>query len=192
MTDEKQQELADEAVAPDTEFLSTGVDLRTRTIRVGDIEDGVADYFFMQMHLLIAAGTEPIHLIINSRGGCLQDALGMYDCIRTAGCQVVCEVYAHCMSAAVLLAAACDVRLIHRHALVMVHNPTHGHEGDSFSIETWGRRAKKDREHIYRILGERSHKPAAHWRRKCVRGDYVIEADKAVELGLFDTVIDYD
>ncbi len=177
---------------PGDEFLSTGVCLHTRTIVVGDIEDGASDAFVMRMHVLMARGADPIHLLLNSRGGSLLDALGMYDFIRTAGLTVTCEVYGHCMSAAVLIAQACDQRLIHQHALVMIHNPSHGHEGDSFSVETWGKRAKNDREQIYQILADHTGKTRAFWRRKCSKGDYLFDADSAVKAGLFDSVIDHD
>src|SRR3954471_21498896 len=110
---------------PDAEFLSTHLDLAGRTLYVGDIEEGVADLFIKSMHLLRQADPgAPIHIMINSHGGSLMDALGMYDCIRTAGVLVTCEVFAHCMSAAVLVAQACDNRLLHRSSLVMVHNPS--------------------------------------------------------------------
>lgn len=177
---------------PSVEFLNTHLDIAGRTIFVGDIDEGVADQFIKSMHILKQASSEPITIIINSHGGSLVDAFGMYDCIRTAGTVVTCEVFAHCMSAAVIVVLACDRRLVHTNALTLLHNPSHDISGDSFSIETWGKHAGKTRTMIYKVLAEHTEKPASFWRRKCSKGDYLLDAPDAVKLGIFHSIIEHD
>lgn len=191
MTDQPQAQAA-EAELPSLDFLSTNLDLVSRTLYVPDIDDGVGDHLLKCLHLLLMASQEPVHLIINSRGGSLVDAMGVYDAIRTAGTTVTCEVFAHCMSAAVLIAQACDRRLIHKNALVMLHNPSHNCEGDSFSFENWAKLAVKQRRQIYQLLASHTTKPVSYWKRACSRGDRIWTSDEAVECGLFDVVIEHD
>ncbi len=177
---------------PGTEFLSTNLDVASRTLYVGDIEDGAASLFLKSLHVLLVHSSEPVHIMLNSKGGDLLDAFGMYDAIRTASTTVTCEVFGHCMSAGVLIAQACDRRLIHENALVMIHNPSHVLEGDSYSTETWGKWAGVIRKKLFRILAKHTEKPIAFWERRCARGDRLYDAQSAVDVGLFDSIIEHD
>lgn len=177
---------------PGLEFLETHLDLPTRTIFVGDIEEGAGNHFLKCLHILLMHSQEPVHIMLNSRGGDLLDALGMYDAIRTAGTVVTCEVFGHCMSAGVLVAQACDKRLIHRNSMVMVHNPSHANEGDSFSMETWGKWCGTARTKLHKILAHHTGKPEAYWDTATARGDKLFDAEQAVAAGLFDAIIEHD
>ncbi len=177
---------------PDAEFLSTHLDIPGRTLYVGDIDEGVADLFIKSMHILLQASNAPVHIMINSHGGSLVDALGMYDCIRTAGTVVTCEVFGHCMSAAVIVALACDQRFAHQNSLTLLHNPSHECSGDSFSVETWGKYAGRTRKQVYSILAKHTGQSQDFWRRKCSKGDFLLDAPEALALGIYDTIIEHD
>lgn len=134
----------------------------------------------------------PVRILMKSGGGDWIGALSIYDAIVDCDTLVTIEVYGQCMSGAVVIAQACDERLLHPNAVVMVHNGTHSGEGESQTFETWGKYAKAERTRMYNLLATKSKKDAAYWRRRCARGDYIMDADKAVELGLFDGVIRRD
>jgi ATP-dependent Clp protease protease subunit len=178
--------------AVSTEFLATSLDLGTRTLYVADIDDDQAQAFLKGLHLLLAQADDPVVVMLNSRGGDLLHALAIYDAIRTAGVVVTCEILGHCMSAGVIVAQACDRRLIHKHAIVMLHNPEHAHEGDSFSHETWGKWARSTRKLVYQLLANHTGKPAAYWERRCSRGDRLFTAQEALAAGLVDSIIEHD
>lgn len=191
MTDAAPAEQPDEL--PSIDFLGTNVDVASRTLFVGEIDEGAANAFLKALHILLMDKPEqPVHIMLNSRGGDLVDALAMYDAIRTAGAMVTCEVLGHCMSAGVIVAEACDRRLIHQNAIVMLHNPAHAHEGDSFSHEAWGKWARAARKLVYALLAKHTSKPAAFWERRCSRGDRIFTAQEAVDAGLFDSIIEHD
>lgn len=132
----------------------------------------------------------PVRVLMMSGGGLWVGALAIYDAIKDCDTTVDIEVYGCCMSAAVVIAQACERRFIHPNATVMVHNGTHDPgESDSQSFEAWGKWSRKQRERMYSLLAERSKNGPDWWRRKARNGDFILSADEAVELGLFDEVV---
>ena len=115
--------------------------------------------------------------------------MAIYDTIRDAETQVTVEVLGKCMSAAVPIAQACEQRLIHPNATVMVHNGTWHGMWDSQSFATWGKQAKRTDQQMYEMLAARSHQPVSYWRRKCKQGDFIMSALEACAHGLFDGLI---
>ena len=89
---------------------------------------GVSDAvnIFMETRDLKRMGVEEIHFYINSPGGSLFDSFAIYDTIKRLnkeGIVTVAEIEGGCMSAAVLIAAACDYRLASENTNFMVHDP---------------------------------------------------------------------
>lgn len=151
----------------------------------------MADHFVRCMHLLMSDCDDPVHILMNSGGGHWLDALAIYDCIRDADTLVTIEVLGKCMSAAVPIVQACEKRFIHPNATVMVHNGSHEASGvDALTLEQWGKNSTAERKRMYAMLAARSPKDAGYWRRKCAQGDFYMTASQAVELGLFDTIVE--
>ncbi len=174
------------------DYITTGLDLASRTLFLGDIGEGIADDFVRKMHLLSGDGDEPIHIQMNSKGGIWPDACAIFDCIRAAGVPVSIEVLGSCMSAAVAVAQAAGKRFVHPNATIMVHDGSHGFEGEAKAFETWAEYSKLERDKYYNMLSRHSRKKSTFWRRKCADGDFVMSALKAVELGLFDGIVSPD
>ena len=145
--------------------------------------------FIRAMHVLDKQGDFPITIIINSHGGDWHDGFAIYDTIMDSSSLVVCEVRGKCMSMGVIIAQACDRRQLMPHAIVMVHNGSAGADGDALNFEKWAAHSKSERKRMYEILAERSGRTPAFWQKKCLGGDLILNADQAVELGLFDEVI---
>lgn len=141
------------------------------------------------MHLLMSIDDTPIHILMMSGGGMWVGAMAIFDAIRDCDTLVSIEVLGCCMSAAVIIAQACDSRRIHPNAEVLVHNGTHGFEGDTQSFEKWGIYARRARKRMYEILAETSGKTENWWKKKCAAGDFIMTASEAVDHGLFDQVV---
>lgn len=151
----------------------------------------MGDAFIMAIHELESdpeEGDHPIHLLINSSGGDWHDALAIYDAIQDCNAIVTCEVLGKAMSGAAVLAACCEQRWIHPNATVMVHDGTHGGEGDTRTFVQWGKAADRENKRMHALLAKHSNKSAAWWRNKCRYGDFIMSSSQAVELGLFDSL----
>jgi ATP-dependent Clp protease protease subunit len=172
---------------PSLEFLACDVDIDTRTIWLGAIEEDTAEKFIKAMHVLLKHNDHPIHILMNSPGGHWPNALAIYDCIMDSDAPVSIECYGQCMSAAPVIVQACEQRWIHPNCVVMIHDGQHGGEGDTRTFVSWGRYADLERKRMFKILSRKAFKTAAFWRNKCAKlGDYHMPAAQAVKFGLFD------
>lgn len=70
---------------------------------------------------LDAKSAKPIHLLINSAGGDVTEALSTWDIIRSLRSPVIGTVIGNCFSASVLILQACDVRRAMPHSTIMMH-----------------------------------------------------------------------
>jgi ATP-dependent Clp protease protease subunit len=173
------------------DFLHHGVCLISRTIYLAEITEESAEQFIKRMHILSGISDEPIHVILNSAGGNWFDGLAIYDVINTSASIVTCEVVGKCMSMGTVISQACDRRFVHANACVMIHNGSQGLDGSALELEAWGRHSAVERRRLYKLLSRRSHKKSAFWRRKCAAtGDYILTAEQATKLGLFDELIE--
>ncbi len=172
---------------PSLEFLACNVDLETRTIWLGNIEEDTAEHFIKAMHVLTKDNDFPIMILMNCAGGHWPNALAIYDCIKDCDAPVDVEVYGQCMSAGPVIVQACTTRWIHPNAMVMVHDGQHGGEGETRTFVAWGKYADFERKRLFKLLSRRSTKPANYWRNRCARhGDVILTAEQAISFGLFD------
>lgn len=155
------------------------------------LDKSVSAGFIKSLNLLAAESNEPIVVLINSCGGSVTDGYAIYDAIRTCHCKVIGKVIGDCMSAATMVLLACDERLSFPKSTFMVHDGTPGSIGytvrDSEAWISWG---KKERHQYYNILSEATNKSAKFWEKMC-RSDKVFMADKALQYGLINAILDY-
>jgi len=163
--------------------------MASRTISIeGPITELEAREFSRKMHIMMMASDHPVHLVINSTGGCVLAAQSIFDTIQDAETVVNCEAKGACMSAAVLIVQACDKRWIHPNCTVMAHLSEHEGGGNATSFEAWAKYAKQFDKRMIKVFAERSGRPASFWTRKINKGDFIMDADQAVKLGLFDSI----
>lgn len=102
-------------------YHENNIDIANRRVYVpGEITDESAAEFIKNMQLL-GGDTNTINIRINCVGGLELDAWGMYDAIRQCKGSVVGLVDGCCMSAAVNLLLACDLRQATEHSTFMLH-----------------------------------------------------------------------
>lgn len=174
---------------PSLEFLACNLDVDTRTIWLGAIEEETAEAFIKAMHVLCKGSDWPINILMNSPGGHWPGALAIYDCIMDCDAPVSVEVYGQCMSAAPVIVQACSDRWIHPNAMVMIHDGSHGGEGTTSTFVSWGKYADQERKRMFNLLARRTPKTPRFWRNKAAKtGDFYLTAAQAVQLGLFDNL----
>jgi ATP-dependent Clp protease protease subunit len=140
------------------------------------------------MCIMLAESDLPIHVIINSGGGSWYDAMAIYDAIRDCETIVSCEVIGHAMSAAAVIVQACDKRMMHANALMMIHDGSIGTESDIRTFEAQAKNCVYGRKRMYAMLARNSKKKAAFWARKCAT-DFFMTATEALKFGLIDEIL---
>ena len=162
---------------------------------IGDIEKDVARSVIERIRELANDNGKPITLYINSAGGNVTDGLAIHDSIRqvvSRGIEVtiVVQGMAYSMGSVVLQAASEGRRLALPHSWIMIHEPAQwaGWQSTSAAAQHLDR-LKQMQAQIYQILARRSGRPLAKIIRDTKRTDFYLDAQRAIEYGLIDAVV---
>jgi ATP-dependent Clp protease, protease subunit len=162
---------------------------------VGDIEKDVARDCIQKLRELASDGNRPITLYINSAGGNVTDGLAIHDSIRhivSSGIEVtiIVQGMAYSMGSIVLQAASGGKRLAFPHSWIMIHEPAKwaGWQSTTAAAQHL-ERLKQMQDQIYRILSSRSGKPLRQIIKDTKRTDLYLDAQRALEYGLIDSVV---
>ena len=97
--------------------------LRRRIVALGRIDDKEASRVLLNLIRLQLESSDPSYLLIDSTGGSLYPAMGLFDAIEHAlSMEVRAIVHGDCMSAATFVLLACRERLAMPHARFLIHS----------------------------------------------------------------------
>jgi ATP-dependent Clp protease protease subunit len=163
---------------------------------IGDIEKDTARGVIERMRELANDNGRPLTLYINSAGGNVTDGLAIHDAIRQIvrrGIEVtiIVQGMAYSMGSVVLQAASDGRRLALPHSWIMIHEPAKwaGWQSTSAAAQHLDR-LKAMQNQIYEILAKRSGRPLQKIIRDTKRNDFYLDAKKALEYGLIDTILE--
>ena len=163
---------------------------------IGDIEKDNTRVVIERLRELANDSDRPITLYINSAGGNVTDGLAIHDSIRTIvrrGVEVaiVVQGMAYSMGSVVLQAASPGRRLAQPHSWIMIHEPAKwaGWQSTSAAAQHLDR-LKQMQSQIYQILANRSGRPLRQIIRDTKRTDFYLDANRALEYGLIDAVVE--
>jgi ATP-dependent Clp protease protease subunit len=92
---------------------------------LGEIDDDMLAKLAKNLNLLQQRGsTNPINIVLNSGGGCVQSALSMYDLIQNSECHITITVMGEAASSACLVLQAADLRRAYKRSTIMWHGGT--------------------------------------------------------------------
>ncbi len=167
--------------------------LKDRIIFLGTpINDQVANAVVAQLLFLQAEDPEKdIQLYINSPGGSITAGMAIYDTMQFIKPDVstLCVGMAASMGAFLLAAGAKGKRYALPNSEVMIHQPLGGAQGQASDIEIAAKRILKMREHLNKILSERTGQPLERIQKDTDRDNF-LTAVEAMEYGLIDKVIE--
>ncbi|WP_018759093.1 ATP-dependent Clp endopeptidase proteolytic subunit ClpP [Paenibacillus terrigena] len=167
--------------------------LKDRIIFLGSpVNDVVANSIIAQMLFLAAEDPEKdISLYINSPGGSITAGMAIYDTMQFIKPDVstICVGMAASMGAFLLTAGVKGKRFALPNSEVMIHQPLGGAEGQASDIEIRAKRIIKMRDHLNKILADRSGQPLDRIEKDTDR-DYFMSAYEAAEYGLVDKVLE--
>ncbi len=163
---------------------------------IGDIEKDSARLVIERLRELANDSRKPITLYMNTAGGNVTDGLAMHDAIRYLVMQgiqvtVIVQGMAYSMGSVVLQAASTGRRLALPHSWIMIHEPAKwaGWQSTSAAAQHLDR-LKQMQTQIYELLARRSGRPLKQIIRDTKRTDFYLDAQRALDYGLIDGIID--
>lgn len=182
-----------------------GIYVPTRTVqfpRKGgdcDIDQESVNQVIANMHILESMDSvKPVTFILNSYGGDVYQALGLYDYIRSMSCEVHIQAIGACMSGATIILQAGDKRIISENCTFMMHVGTEGYADDhAYTVRRWVKHSEKVIEpkmkEIYasRLIRKPKESNSAFGKRLdgLLALDTILTAQQVVDLGLADEIL---
>ncbi|MCI9449564.1 MAG: ATP-dependent Clp endopeptidase proteolytic subunit ClpP [Clostridiales bacterium] len=168
--------------------------LNDRIIILSDeVNDATASLVVAQLLYLEAQDPDKdISLYINSPGGSVSAGMAIYDTMNFVKCDVstTCIGMAASMGAFLLSSGAKGKRYALPNSEIMIHQPLGGAQGQATDIKIHAEHILRTRENLNRILAANTGKPLEIIEQDTERDNFM-RADKAVEYGLIDRVIEH-
>jgi ATP-dependent Clp protease protease subunit len=136
-------------------------------------------------------GDSQLRVSICSVGGSVAAGVGIYDLLRSCGSPVRTEVWGECLSIAVLILMAGDVRAASRNSQLMLHDSAAEVSGscDTNDVKTLYHRLKSIDQEYDALVSKRSKTPIEQV-RKWSEAETYFSASEALKYGLIDEIID--
>lgn len=175
-------------------YFDKGIDIANRRIfLIGDIDDESVGNVIKALYLIEADSAEkPAELFINSPGGSITAALGLYDTMNTIKCPVHTFAVGQCCSAAPLLLCCGEAgqRWVGEHTMFMTHQGADDMSGKFSDIKAGMQASFRLDNEWLKLVAKHSKKPLAFWKKKSTGPDFYFTADEAIEWGLADSIWD--
>lgn len=181
-----------------------GIYVPTRTIQFPitgedcDISQSSVNQVIANLHILETLDSvKPITFILNSYGGDVYQALGLYDYIRSMTCEVHIQAIGACMSGATLILQAGDRRIISENCTFMMHVGSESYDDHALNVRRWVKHSEEviepKCESIYmsrlkRKSGETQNQFSKRV-KKMMTLDTILTAEQVIELGLADELL---
>lgn len=150
--------------------------------------NATVDEFTKHLGELKAEGCTKLEVVMNSMGGNLFEASGLYDIIKGCGMEVTAKVYGVAASAATLVCCAASKVLISENSRYMVHRARGYAMGTVEEIEAYVQDLKGAEDQIIGIYAERTGKGAEDV-MGILKAETWMNAETAVKEGWCDEVI---
>nr|WP_300005210.1 ATP-dependent Clp endopeptidase proteolytic subunit ClpP [Tissierella sp.] len=158
----------------------------------GEVNNVMSDLIVAQLLFLEAEDPDKdVQIYINSPGGSVSAGFAIYDTMQYIKPEVstICVGMAASMGAFLLAGGAKGKRFSLPNSDIMIHQPLGGTQGQAEDIRIQAEKIIEIRERINQILSDRTGQPLEKIARDTDR-DYHLTAQKAVEYGIIDKVVD--
>lgn len=155
----------------------------------GDVNERSITNAIVQLLYLANQNHKPIHLIVSTYGGSIDEMFSLYDTIKFLPCPVHTVALGKVMSAGVLLLAAGTKgkRLIGPSARIMIHPVSGGAIGNVFEIMNESKEAQRMHDLLVTSLMAETKMTKTQIDKIMRSGhDYHLVAEEAIKLGIVD------
>lgn len=158
-----------------------------------EVADVMTSRLIKSMVMLESISQDPILIILNSEGGYETSGIAIYDRIKQSPCEVTIRVYGSAMSMGSIILQAGDIRQMSPNSTLMIHDgDVNSIQGSPKAAKAWSEWCLQFTSKMYQIYYEKMKKKDDNITLKKIeqicQNDYIIWADKAVELGLADSI----
>lgn len=162
----------------------------------GDVTEQAIASVIAQLLLLATQNHKPIHLVLSTYGGSVDEMFSLYDTIKFLPAPVHTVALGKVMSAGVLLLASGvkGKRLIGASSRIMMHPISGGAMGNIFEVENQTNEMRALQDRMVTMLA-RETKMKKSYIERTVMGrkiDHYLTPEQAIELGIADKVIGID
>jgi ATP-dependent Clp protease protease subunit len=158
----------------------------------GDVNEHTISAIIAQLLHLANLSRKPIHLVVSTYGGSVDEMFSLYDTIKFLPCPVHTIALGKVMSAGVLLLAAGEKgkRLIGRSARIMMHPVSGGMYGNVFEVLHESKEHRRLHDLMVDALERETRMKRADIQKIMKAGhDFYITADEAIKLGIVDRIV---
>jgi ATP-dependent protease ClpP protease subunit len=167
-----------------------GVNFKERTILINsDINDDVFSLVEAALSEMESYNRSAITIRISSDGGDVFAALAIVGRIKRTKCKIITEGYGRIMSAATLILACGDERLISRYACFMHHEASYELEGRHSYIKAEMNNLDKMEELWAQWMADFSKKSKKFYLEEAKHTDKYWDPEQLLEYGIVDKVI---
>ena len=158
----------------------------------GDVNEHSISNVIIQLLGLANINHKPIHLVISTYGGSIDEMFSLYDAIKFLPCPVHTVALGKVMSAGVLLLASGEKgkRMIGSSARVMIHPVSGGMYGNVFEVVSESKEHVRLQNMLVMAMSKETKMTEKQIKQMMRSGhDNYMTANEALELGIVDTVI---
>ena len=165
-----------------------GINIADRIIQItGSIEENSSfDFLDSAMTEMERESKKAITLKINSPGGSVYEALAMVGRIEKSKCHITTECYGHAMSAASLILASGDKRLMSKRAWFMHHQISGGIRGSVEEVKRYHQQMEREMFEWAKCLEEYTNKDFKFWIDIAKVSDFYLSAEQCKAAGVID------
>ena len=133
----------------------------------------------------------PIVLVVNSRGGSVEDGIGLMDAIKNSKTPVIGICTSYAMSMAFAVFSVCHTRIATPNAIFLYHDGTSGIVNTATKVADWAAFSPKLDRRINKMIAESSKFTVEYLEQIAAHDNYWF-ADEMVEKGIVDGIIGKD
>lgn len=183
-----------EPPGPDMQEMDSGLSIKDSLLYfIGSVDEFSLLDFMAKTRTILKNRPEenakdPISVVIDSFGGDVYSTLGIIDFMENLEVPVNTIARGRCMSAAaIILACGTGERMASKRTSLMLHNSSGGASGTARELRINIEHHDKLDGELYSILADKTKKPESWWKEN-LRNDLYINADKALDLGIIDSI----
>ena len=161
----------------------------------GDVNESSISMVVAQLLYFASLNHKPIHLVISTYGGSVDEMFTLYDTIKFLPCPVHTIALGKVMSAGVLLLASGTKgkRMIGRSARIMIHPVSGGAMGNVFEVINDTKEHKRLQDQMVSAIVKETKATRDQIEKIMKTGhDYYLLPDQAIKLGIVDKIIGDD
>lgn len=167
-----------------------GVNFRDRIITIrGAIDEPLFDVIDAAMSEMEHAGKSTVTIRIFSEGGSVYEALAIVGRLRRSKCHIVTEGYGAIMSAATLILACGDRRVMSEFCQFMHHEASYDVGGRHSNVKATVEQCEREEKLWSYWMARFSSKEADYWYSFAKHIDRYFNPDECLEMGIIDEII---